>query len=98
MDVVRSIADVRAARAALPALVGFVPTMGYLHAGQTSLMDRARQECASLIASIYVNPMQFGPNEDFERYPRDEEGDLAQCREAGGDLVLAPSTEDPAAD
>ncbi len=94
MDVVRSIADFRVARAALPAPVGFVPTMGYLHAGHTSLMDRAREECASLIASIYVNPMQFGPNEDFERYPRDEEGDLAQCREAGVDLVLAPSTEE----
>ncbi len=94
MDVVRSIAEFRLARAALPSDVGFVPTMGYLHSGHTSLMDRARAECASVIASIYVNPTQFGPNEDFERYPRDEAGDLAQCEAAGVDLVIIPSNEE----
>ena len=94
MDIVRSIADFRAARATLSSTVGFVPTMGYLHAGHTSLMDRARDECTSVIASIYVNPTQFGPNEDFERYPRDEAGDLEQCEAAGVDLVVIPSTEE----
>jgi pantoate--beta-alanine ligase len=94
MDIARSIADFRAARAALPAPIGFVPTMGYLHAGHTSLMDRAREECASVVASIYVNPTQFGPNEDFERYPRDEAGDLEQCEAHGVDLVVIPSTEE----
>ncbi len=94
MDVVRSIAEFRVARAGLPSDVGFVPTMGYLHTGHTSLMDRARAECASVVASIYVNPTQFGPNEDFERYPRDEAGDLAQCKAAGVDLVVIPSNEE----
>ena len=94
MDIVRSIADFRVARATLSSRVGFVPTMGYLHPGHTSLMDRARDECTSVIASIYVNPTQFGPNDDFERYPRDEAGDLEQCEAAGVDLVVIPSTEE----
>jgi pantoate--beta-alanine ligase len=94
MDIARSIADARPARAALPAPVGFVPTMGYLHAGHTSLMARAREECASVVASIFVNPTQFGPNEDFERYPRDEPGDLEHCKAHGVDLVVIPSTEE----
>lgn len=94
MDIARSLAEFHAARASLPAPVGFVPTMGYLHAGHTSLMDRARVECASVVASIYVNPTQFGPNEDFERYPRDEAGDLEQCEARGVDLVVIPSDEE----
>ena len=68
--------------------IGFVPTMGALHAGHTSLMERARRECDALVVSIYVNPLQFGPNEDFAQYPRPVEDDLATCEQYGVDLVL----------
>ncbi len=71
--------------------VGFVPTMGFLHAGHTSLMDLARQHCDVLVTSIFVNPTQFGPNEDLDKYPRDPEGDAAKCRAHGVDVVFMPS-------
>ena len=94
MEVARSVDAFREARRSLPAPVGFVPTMGYLHAGHLSLMERARAECASVVASIFVNPTQFGPNEDFERYPRDEPGDLKHCEAQGVDLVLIPGGDE----
>jgi pantoate--beta-alanine ligase len=70
--------------------LGFVPTMGALHAGHVALMDRARRECDWVVVSIYVNPTQFGPREDLSRYPRPREQDLQTCQEAGVDLVFAP--------
>lgn len=70
--------------------IGFVPTMGYLHAGHTSLMDIARQKADVLIVSIFVNPTQFGPTEDLDRYPRDFEHDLALCTEHKVDVIFAP--------
>jgi pantoate--beta-alanine ligase len=71
--------------------VGFVPTMGFLHAGHTSLMDLARARCDWLVASIYVNPLQFGPTEDLAQYPRDPEGDADKCIAHGVDALLMPS-------
>ena len=68
--------------------VGFVPTMGFLHAGHASLMDLARPRCDLLVVSIFVNPLQFGPTEDLGRYPRDPEGDAARCAAHGVDLLL----------
>jgi pantoate--beta-alanine ligase len=73
-------------------LVGLVPTLGFLHAGHASLLQRARQECTIVVLSIFVNPLQFGPNEDFERYPRDTERDLALARQAEVDFVFMPET------
>ena len=69
--------------------LGLVPTMGALHAGHYSLIERARSECDRVCVSIFVNPTQFGPNEDLDRYPRSEEKDAAECRERGVDFVLS---------
>jgi pantoate--beta-alanine ligase len=70
--------------------IGLVPTMGALHAGHASLIERARSDSAFVTVSIFVNPLQFGPNEDYLRYPRPLEGDLEICENAGVDLVFAP--------
>ncbi|MCR4435528.1 MAG: pantoate--beta-alanine ligase [Clostridiales bacterium] len=74
--------------------IGFVPTMGYLHDGHKSLMERARKENDVVVASIFVNPIQFGPNEDYEEYPRDEEHDAKVCMEAGCDIVFMPQASE----
>ncbi len=73
-----------------PRQVGLVPTMGYLHAGHLSLVRRARADNASVVASVFVNPTQFGPNEDLSRYPRDLPRDLALLESLGVDVVFAP--------
>ena len=97
VKLVESVADVRqhvreARRRGL--VVGCVPTMGALHAGHASLVEAARRECGYVVVTVFVNPTQFGPNEDFSRYPRMLEGDLALCRGAGANLMFHP---DPAA-
>src|SRR5512146_2322030 len=77
--------------------VAFVPTMGYLHDGHVSLMRRARRAAGprgKLVVSIFVNPTQFGPAEDFSRYPRDLARDARICRSAGVDVVFAPANEE----
>ncbi len=89
MKVLSTIAEFRAERAKLGAL-GFAPTMGFLHAGHLSLARRAKAECGAAAASLFVNPTQFGPNEDFALYPRDRERDLALLEAEGVDLVFAP--------
>ena len=71
-------------------ILGFVPTMGALHEGHTSLLVRAKKECSPLIASIFVNPKQFGPNEDFAKYPRAFESDSEKLKQAGVDVLFAP--------
>jgi pantoate--beta-alanine ligase len=74
-------------------VIGLVPTMGALHAGHLSLVDAARRECGFVVVSIFVNPAQFGPNEDFTRYPRTLEADLALLAQRGVDVAFAPPTD-----
>src|SRR5205807_10335802 len=75
--------------------VGFVPTMGALHAGHRSLLQRARADNDIVVASIFVNPLQFGPSDDFARYPRDLEVDAALAAEAGAADLCAPAVAEP---
>jgi pantoate--beta-alanine ligase len=91
VTVARTRAELAAARAQLSGPVGVVPTMGALHAGHAALLRAARAECSSLIATIFVNPLQFGVGEDFDRYPRTLETDLEVCAAEGVDLVFAPT-------
>lgn len=90
MNVVSAVHAAREGIAALPRPLGFVPTMGALHAGHMRLVEAAREQCAAVAVSLFVNPMQFGPGEDFERYPRDYERDRESLAAAGADLLFAP--------
>ena len=74
--------------------IGLVPTMGALHAGHEKLIETAGRECTTVVVSIFVNPIQFGPSEDYSRYPRTLEEDLDACARRGADLVFAPSVEE----
>jgi pantoate--beta-alanine ligase len=91
MKTVTTIADVRAWRAGCAGSVGLVPTMGYLHRGHRSLVERARAENGHVAATLFVNPTQFAPTDDLARYPRDLESDARLLEEVGCDLLFAPS-------
>ncbi|MFD0694793.1 pantoate--beta-alanine ligase [Paenibacillus sp. GCM10027628] len=98
MEVIQSIADLRARirsyRRKNDQSVGFVPTMGFLHEGHASLIRKAREQSGLVVLSIFVNPLQFGPNEDFERYPRNAERDLQVAEAAGVDIVFMPDVKE----
>src|SRR4030043_306650 len=93
MKVIKTIAEMRQARKMMAGSVGFVPTMGYLHEGHISLVKKAKGENLSVVVSIFVNPTQFGPKEDFKNYPRDTKRDLAML-EPLTDVVFMPSNEE----
>ena len=93
MKQIETIAGVRAAIAEARARgvrIGFVPTMGFLHEGHLRLVDEAKQRAGCVVMSIFVNPTQFGPNEDFTRYPRDPSGDAAKAESRGVDMLFVP--------
>ena len=97
MRTVRTKPELREALAAprrAGSTIGLVPTMGQLHEGHLSLLRAARAQCDVVVMSLFVNPAQFGPGEDFERYPRDEGRDLELAERAGVDLIYAPATEE----
>ena len=94
MIVARTIAEARAALRELPRPLGFVPTMGALHAGHLSLVEAAGGRCASVAASVFVNPTQFGHGEDLSAYPRDEVRDRRLLEEAGVEVVFAPDADE----
>jgi pantoate--beta-alanine ligase len=97
MQTIRSISKMQSVSRRLAAegkRIGLVPTMGFLHEGHLSLIKRARKEADAVIITIFVNPTQFAPNEDFDRYPRDEKGDARKIKAAGGDIIFIPQRDD----
>ncbi len=93
MQIAGTVSHARAFFDVLARPLGFIPTMGALHEGHLALVRRAREDCASVAASVFVNPMQFGANEDLDKYPRDFEGDRQKLADVGVDVLFAP---DPA--
>lgn len=93
MQTLRTLPELRVARAALPGRVAFVPTMGALHEGHLSLVEAAKDQADHVVVSIFVNPKQFGPNEDLDRYPRQEAADAMLLARAGVALLWAPSVD-----
>jgi len=91
MKTIESMADMKKARRAMKGTVGFVPTMGYLHEGHMELVRKAKAENHKVVVSIFVNPTQFGPSEDFFSYPRDIPQDTAMLKNAGADIVFIPT-------
>lgn len=94
MKTIRTIAELRAELADAPRPLGLVPTMGYFHDGHLSLMRAARAAGETVVVSLFVNPTQFGPNEDLDAYPRDEARDLALAEQVGVDFVFAPAVDE----
>ncbi len=92
MEIAGTVAQARALSSALPRPLGLVPTMGALHDGHLELVARARRRCAGVAASIFVNPLQFAPNEDLATYPRDARCDLEKLAAAGADVLFAPDS------
>ncbi|NLX13924.1 MAG: pantoate--beta-alanine ligase [Phycisphaerales bacterium] len=94
IESIKSIREYLSVARKADSLIGFVPTMGAIHAGHRSLMRAARADCAEVVVSIFVNPTQFGPSEDFAQYPRPIKADLAACAEEKVDAVFCPSVEE----
>lgn len=92
MQIANTVAHARAFFDVLPRPLGFVPTMGALHGGHLALVSAARSECTSVVASLFVNPLQFAANEDLAKYPRDPDGDREKLAAAGVDVLFAPES------
>lgn len=95
MKIIRTIKEMKEQIATTkPKTIGFVPTMGYLHEGHLSLVEQAKAENDTVVMSIFVNPLQFGPNEDFDRYPRDEKRDAQLAEQKGVDILFIPDVKE----
>jgi pantoate--beta-alanine ligase len=94
MQIIRTVAEMSAAREAMIGSIGLVPTMGYLHEGHLSLVRKAVSDNDHVVVTIFINPTQFGPNEDLDRYPRDEQRDLALLEREGAHIVFIPTSDE----